>query len=263
MPTPEPLQDAAITDFITNAIIYKPADGQALGLGADGDRRDGMGHRARADRPDVHVRQAVRHGRREPLQVEERHRPDTGARQDAFNEERVEQAKSLLTFANSITKGRKTDVYLVGDFNSYAKEDPIKVFTDAAGATCCSRGQGQYTYTFDGELGSLDHVIASPAATDKVNKAGGLVDQLARVGGREYRAPRPRPARRSARATTTRSSSASSAEGGPGTVDIDLVTVNDFHGRIEQSAPSGGIARCPPRSSRSAREPEHHLRRRR
>ncbi|MET0726452.1 MAG: bifunctional UDP-sugar hydrolase/5'-nucleotidase [Leifsonia sp.] len=26
------------------------------------------------------------------------------------------------------------------------------------------------------------------------------------------------------------------------TVDIDLVTVNDFHGRIEQSAPSGGIA---------------------
>ena len=31
-------------------------------------------------------------------------------------------------------------------------------------------------------------------------------------------------------------------EGTPGTVDIDLVTVNDFHGRIEQSAPSGGIA---------------------
>ena len=28
----------------------------------------------------------------------------------------------------------------------------------------------------------------------------------------------------------------------PGTVDIDLVTVNDFHGRIEQAAPSGGIA---------------------
>ena len=32
------------------------------------------------------------------------------------------------------------------------------------------------------------------------------------------------------------------AEQVPGTVDIDLVTVNDFHGRIEQSAPSGGIA---------------------
>ncbi len=28
----------------------------------------------------------------------------------------------------------------------------------------------------------------------------------------------------------------------PGTVDIDLVTVNDFHGRIEQAAPAGGIA---------------------
>ena len=33
-----------------------------------------------------------------------------------------------------------------------------------------------------------------------------------------------------------------SQSGLPSTVDIDLVTVNDFHGRIEQSAPSGGIA---------------------
>ena len=39
--------------------------------------------------------------------------------------------KSLLTFANSLSDGRKNAIYLVGDFNSYAKEDPIKVFTDA------------------------------------------------------------------------------------------------------------------------------------
>ena len=33
------------------------------------------------------------------------------------------------------------------------------------------------------------------------------------------------------------------SEGAPGkTVDIEVVTVNDFHGRIEQAAPSGGIA---------------------
>ena len=69
---------------------------------------------------------------------------------------------------------------------------------------------GQYTYTFDGELGSLDHVIASPAAADKVTGVGHLVDQLARVGGRQVLRARAADdgERRTAPATTTQSSSA-------------------------------------------------------
>ena len=69
-----------------------------------------------------------------------------------------------------------------------------------------------------------------------------LVDQLARVGGREYWGTAAEAG------TPFRSSDHDpivvgvGSEGVPGTVDIDLVTVNDFHGRIEQSAPSGGIA---------------------
>ena len=40
-----------------------------------------------------------------------------------------------------------------GDFNSYAKEDPIKVFTDAGWSDLLfTHARGQYTYTFDGEL---------------------------------------------------------------------------------------------------------------
>ena len=47
----------------------------------------------------------------------------------------------------------------------------------------------------------------------------------------------------------------------PATVDIDLVTVNDFHGRIEQSAPSGGIAALSSAVKQiRAGEPEHRLR---
>ena len=69
------------------------------------------------------------------------------------------------TFANSLSEGTKNAVYLVGDFNSYTQEDPIKVFYDAGWTDVLfAKAPGQYTYTFDGELGSLDHVIASPAA---------------------------------------------------------------------------------------------------
>src|SRR5687768_11249265 len=35
---------------------------------------------------------------------------------------------------------------------------------------------------------------------------------------------------------------APAAQGAATPVEINLVTVNDFHGRIEQSAPAGGIA---------------------
>ncbi len=155
----------------------------------------------------------------------------------------MKQAKSLLKFVNGIAKGSKSDVYLVGDFNSYAKEDPIKVFTDAGWSDLLfTHARGQYTYTFDGELGSLDHVIASPAATDKVNKAAVWSINSPEWAGREY------PGTAAEAGTPFRSSDHDpilvgvTAEGGPGFVDIDLVTVNDFHGRIEQSAPSGGIA---------------------
>ena len=48
------------------------------------------------------------------------------------------------------------------------------------------------------------------------------------------------------------------------TVDINLVTVNDFHGRIEQSGAAGGIAAAVDRGQPDPRrEPEHDLRRRR
>ena len=96
----------------------------------------------------------------------------------------------MLAFANSISDGRKNSIYLVGDFNSYAKEDPIKVFADAGWSDVLfTKAHGQYTYTFDGELGSLDHVIASPAAADKVTGAGVWSINSPEWSGREYWGP--------------------------------------------------------------------------
>src|SRR4029079_17715942 len=156
--------DASITDFITNAIIYKrgvvKTSGEALTT-VDESVWDIAGEP---------IAQTFKYGTSFVTVVANHFKsksgtdptPQTG--QDAFNDERVEQAQALKTWINSIADGRKNSVYLVGDFNSSAKEDPIKVFTDAGWTDgLFNKARGQYTYTFDGELQSLDHVIASPA----------------------------------------------------------------------------------------------------
>ena len=241
--TPAALHDAAITDFITNAIIYKrgvvKTSGESLTT-VDETVWD------IAREP---IAQTFKYGKSFVTVVANHFKsksgtdptPQTG--QDAFNDERVEQAQALKSWVDSIVDGRKNSVYLVGDFNSSAKEDPIKVFTDAGWTDVLfSKARGQYTYTFDGELQSLDHVIASPAAAKRVTNAAVWPINSPEWVGREYWNTATEAG------TPYRSSDHDpivvgvGQSGLPSTVDIDLVTVNDFHGRIEQSAPSGGIA---------------------
>ncbi len=182
--TPAALHDAAITDFITNAIIFKPAvvkpSGEATTI-----IDETVWDNAREP-----IAQTFKYGKQFVTVVANHFKsktppdPNQQPGQDAFNEERVDQAESLLTFANSLSDGRKNAVYLVGDFNSYAKEDPIKVFTDA----------GWSDVLFTKATGSVHlHVrrrarLARPrdrvAGRDRQGHEGGrLVDQLARVGG--------------------------------------------------------------------------------
>jgi 5'-nucleotidase len=243
--TPAALHDPTITDVITNAIIYKPAvvkpSGEATTIIDEtvwGNAREPIAQTFKYGKQFVTV--ISNHFKSKSNNPAD---PSPEPGQDPYNGERVAQANSLLTFANSLSDGRKNAVYLVGDFNSYAQEDPIKVFTNAGWTDLLfAKSPGQYTYTFDGELGSLDHVIASPAAADKVTKAAVWTINAPEWSGREYWGPAAEAG------TPFRSSDHDpivvgvGSEVVPGTVDIDLVTVNDFHGRIEQAAPSGGIA---------------------
>ncbi|GGI45659.1 5'-nucleotidase [Agromyces flavus] len=241
--TPDELHDAAITDVITNAIIYKPSVVKPSGE-AQTVIDETVWDIAREP-----IAQTFKYGKQFVTVIANHFKSKSGTDpnkqpgQDAFNAERVEQAQALLKFANSVSDGRKNAVYLIGDFNSYAKEDPIKVFTDAGwNDLLFTRARGQYTYTFDGELGSLDHVIASPAASDRVDKVAVWGINSPEWSQREYwgtAAESGTPFRSSDHDPILVGVKTGAA---PGTVNIDLVTVNDFHGRIEQSAPSGGIA---------------------
>ncbi|WP_181419463.1 MULTISPECIES: ExeM/NucH family extracellular endonuclease [unclassified Curtobacterium] len=95
---------------------------------------------------------------------------DQGDGQGASNADRVRQARALATFSTAMQEQYGTDkTFLIGDFNAYSEEDPMVVLRDA-GYTDLAPAQdaSEYSYVFSGLSGSLDHVLASPAALASV-----------------------------------------------------------------------------------------------
>ncbi len=98
---------------------------------------------------------------------------DAGDGQGCYNGTRVAQAQRLRTFVAQVqaSSGSK-DVLLVGDFNAYAKEDPIFELTsngyvDQIGAF----NAFEYSYVFDGAAGYIDHAITTNEMSSKVSFA--------------------------------------------------------------------------------------------
>lgn len=94
---------------------------------------------------------------------------DLGDGQGGSNASRVNQANALVAFAAEREAAVGTDkVFLLGDFNAYSQEDPIEVLRAAGYVDLGSTGTDEYSYVFSGLSGSLDHVLASPAAAEAV-----------------------------------------------------------------------------------------------
>jgi 5'-nucleotidase len=98
----------------------------------------------------------------------------------------------------------------------------------------------QYTYTFDGELGSLDHAFASASLAASVTGVGEWAINAPEWSDRGYAFGATEPG------TPYRSSDHDPIKVGIAAVappvDIDIVSINDFHGRLEASAPAAGAA---------------------
>ena len=97
--------------------------------------------------------------------------PDTGDGQANCNETRTQAAAALVDFlATDPTASGDPDVLIVGDLNSYDKEDPIRTLEDG-GYTDLNRrfgGEFAYSYGFDGQFGYLDYALSSPTLTDQI-----------------------------------------------------------------------------------------------
>lgn len=97
---------------------------------------------------------------------------DQGDGQGASNHSRTLQAQALVEFAETQKTRLGTDkVFLTGDFNSYAQEDPLVILADAGYVNLAQTLTDKETYQFGGMIGSLDHVFASPTAAKTVTGA--------------------------------------------------------------------------------------------
>ena len=243
--TPKALDNPAITDYITSAIIYKKAAATPKGDSVTvvdetvwGNAREPIAQTFQIGGKVVTVVANHLKSKTPPKNAS----PEPADGQGFFNADRVAQAKAILAFTEQLkTSSGSDDILLIGDFNAYGKEDPIDVFAQAGWTDLVpAKAPGQYTYSFDGELGSLDHVIASPSLASSITGTGvwGINSPEWSDRGYAYGAAEA--------GTPFRSSDHDPILVGLSTkaapVDINIVTVNDFHGRIEADGAAAGAA---------------------
>ncbi|MDQ0661544.1 putative extracellular nuclease [Arthrobacter ulcerisalmonis] len=169
---------------------------------------------------------------------------DTDKGQGASNLARTAQAKSLLDFANSLQASKGTDkVFLIGDFNSYGKEDPINLLTGAGYVNQDDKarnadGSARHSYLFGGLVGSLDHILASPAANAvvtgadiwNINSVESVALEYSRYNSNVTNYYVPDQFRASDHDPVVVGLDLPSA---PASVDLNFLNINDFHGRID------------------------------
>jgi uncharacterized protein len=166
------------TDAIKVTMIYKPARLTRVG-------------NATSDASTVHNRppmaQTFRHGNGAEFTFIANHFKsksctdaagadlDQGDLQGCYNATRIAQAQALRAFVTQRQNATgNPDVVLAGDFNAYAKEDPVIELTGNGFIDEIGRFEGNsfsYSFIFDGASGRLDHLFTTPSISGKVKKA--------------------------------------------------------------------------------------------
>jgi predicted extracellular nuclease len=96
---------------------------------------------------------------------------DTGDGQGNCNVTRTSAATALADWlATDPTSSGDTDVLVIGDSNSYYLEDPMAAFGNAGFVNLVesSARQDSYSFLFGGQVGALDHALASPSLVGQV-----------------------------------------------------------------------------------------------
>lgn len=169
------------TDQIKVTVIYKPARLRAVGnpvvptdagFAVDGGMRPPMAQRFAAIDNNGGFWMVVNHLKSKGSCPSGAANPDQDTGQGCWNASRTVQATTLASWVASLTTSSgETDVLMVGDFNSYLNEDPIKTLETAGHEALLKRlpEAERYTYLFDGQSGALDHAFASSSLATQVN----------------------------------------------------------------------------------------------
>lgn len=172
-PSSTELPPTSEQDVINNAIIYKPASvtrvGEARALGELSGDGEAFGN---AREPIAQVFAPVGGGE-QFLAVVNHFKSkgsgaDDGTGQGNANPDRVAQATALAAWVPTVQDDTDTDsVLLIGDFNAYTMEDPMQVLYGAGyDDSELVTGNDEYSYSFMGLSGSLDHILLNEAALE-------------------------------------------------------------------------------------------------
>ena len=254
VPSSTDLPPASDQDVITNAIIYKPGRVTTVG-------------RSRSLTDEVNFDNA-----REPVaqtfsaagdvftvignHLKSKSGTGTGANADTgqgnFNGDRVGQAQVVLTFAEQLrSETGDSDVIVLGDLNAYTQEDPVDVLRRGGFRDLVETEKpGDYSYVFNGLSGSLDHAMASIPLSQKVTGVDVWNINSPEPDAYQYDAV---PALYTA--DQYRSSDHDPVVVGldlglrtPTPYDVQVLGINDFHGRLEPPTAEDTRA-VPPRPS--------------
>ncbi|ADG74529.1 5'-Nucleotidase domain protein [Cellulomonas flavigena DSM 20109] len=250
VPSSDELPDVALQDTITNALIYRTASvertGESRALGTASASGQAF---ANAREPIAQAFTPVGGG--EPVLVVVNHLKskgsagpwtgdaDTGDGQGASNESRVRQATALRDWVPTV-QGDVEAVALVGDFNAYTREDPLQVLYDAGYVDAVETlAPGQWSYSFSGLSGSLDHVLLNEAARARatgadvweINAEESVALEYSRYNYHGSLFHADDPYRSSDHDPVLVGLSAGESDDGP--VDLTFLNINDFHGRID------------------------------
>ncbi len=250
VPSSDELPPAAEQDVITNAIIYRPTAVTPTGASR------ALGDQSGDDQAFGNAREPIGQvftptGGGEPFLVVVNHfkskgsagpwpgDADAGDGQGASNESRVRQATALRDWVPTV-QGDAEAVALVGDFNAYTREDPLQVLGDAGYVDAVALlAPGQYSYSFQGLSGSLDHVLLNEAAVARatgadvweINAPESIALEYSRYGYHGTTFFAPDAYRSSDHDPVVVGLTAGDANEGP--VDLTFLNINDFHGRID------------------------------
>jgi uncharacterized protein len=97
--------------------------------------------------------------------------PDQGDGQANCSIVRTNAVLELMEWLYTDPTGTgETDILIMGDLNSYAKEDPIQAILEFGFVNLAEAfiGPQSYSYVFDGQWGNLDYMLASPTLAAQV-----------------------------------------------------------------------------------------------
>ncbi|WP_433828244.1 ExeM/NucH family extracellular endonuclease [Actinoplanes sp. CA-015351] len=244
--SPAELPSAAQQDFITSAIIYKPAVATPKGASKSlndetvwGNAREPIAQTFTSGAIDFTV--VANHLKSKSASVVPTgDNVDTGDGQGAYNGDRIRQANSLATFVDSLGTDK---VILLGDFNSYGQEDPLQVLYDKGYSDAhVTFAPDKSSYVYGGESGSLDHALVTEEFSKRITGVDIWNINSVESFAFEYDGYAPFFSADAYRSSDHDPVVVGLDTKAAGPVDLQLLSINDFHGRLEAPTTGNGSA---------------------